>query len=46
MVTSSFHTNFDQYPRDYRLGWLQPIVAAWLRRVHNRTLRTFAPTRA
>jgi len=43
-VTSSFHTNFDQYTRDYRVGWLQPLVAAWLRRVHNRTLRTFAPT--
>ena len=44
-VTSSFHTNFDQYTRDYRLGWLHPIVAAWLRYVHNRTLRTFVPTR-
>ncbi len=44
-VTSSFHTNFDQYTRDYRLGWMKPAVAAWLRRVHNRTLRTFVPTR-
>jgi len=44
-VTSSFHTNFDQYTRDYRIGWLKPIVAAWLRHVHNRTLRTFVPTR-
>jgi glycosyltransferase involved in cell wall biosynthesis len=44
-VTSSFHTNFDQYTRDYRLGWLKPVVAAWLRRVHNRTRRTFVPTR-
>ncbi|MEI6715385.1 MAG: glycosyltransferase family 1 protein [Verrucomicrobiota bacterium] len=43
-VTSSFHTNFDQYTRDYRIGWLKPIVSAWLRRIHNRTLRTFAPT--
>ena len=43
-VTSSFHTNFDQYTRDYRIGWLKPVVAAWLRHVHNRTLRTFAPT--
>ncbi|MDB6114275.1 MAG: mgtA 2 [Lacunisphaera sp.] len=43
-TTSSFHTNFDQYTRDYRLGWLKPIVSAWLRRVHNRTLRTFVPT--
>lgn len=44
-VTSSFHTNFDQYTRDYRLGWIKPVVAAWLRRVHNRTRRTFVPTR-
>ncbi len=44
-VTSSFHTNFDQYTRDYRIGWMKPVVAAWLRRVHNRTLRTFVPTR-
>ncbi|HET7537978.1 MAG TPA: glycosyltransferase family 1 protein [Candidatus Didemnitutus sp.] len=44
-VTSSFHTNFDQYTRDYRVGWLRGIVAAWLRRVHNRTFRTFVPTR-
>ncbi len=43
-VTSSFHTNFDQYTRDYRIGWLKPIVAAWLRHVHNRTLLTFVPT--
>jgi len=45
-VTSSFHTNFDQYTRDYRIGWLKPFVAAWLRHVHNRTLRTFVPTRS
>jgi glycosyltransferase involved in cell wall biosynthesis len=43
-VTSSFHTNFDQYTRDYCIGWLKPVVAAWLRHVHNRTLRTFVPT--
>jgi glycosyltransferase involved in cell wall biosynthesis len=43
-VTSSFHTNFDQYTRDYRIGWLKPAVAAWLRHIHNRTLRTFVPT--
>ncbi|MET0263184.1 MAG: glycosyltransferase family 1 protein [Rariglobus sp.] len=43
-VTSSFHTNFDQYTRDYRIGWMKPVVGAWLRRVHNRTRRTFVPT--
>lgn len=44
-VTSSFHTNFDQYTGDYRIGWLKPVVAAWLRHIHNRTRRTFIPTR-
>jgi glycosyltransferase involved in cell wall biosynthesis len=43
-VTSSFHTNFHAYARHYRLRLLQPLVLAWLRRVHNRTQRTFAPT--
>lgn len=43
-LTSSFHTNFNQYTRDYRIGWLKPLVSAWLRYVHNRTLRTFVPT--
>lgn len=43
-VTSSFHTNFDQYTRDYRMGWIKPVVTAWLRYLHNRTMRTFVPT--
>uniref|UniRef100_UPI00404B6696 glycosyltransferase family 4 protein n=1 Tax=Cephaloticoccus sp. TaxID=1985742 RepID=UPI00404B6696 len=43
-VTSSFHTNFHAYTRDYGFSLLHPIVLWWLRRVHNRTLRTFAPT--
>ena len=43
-VTSSFHTNFHAYTRHYRFGPLRGIVLAWLRRVHNRTRRTFAPT--
>ena len=43
-VTSSFHTNFHAYARHYGIGPLNRVVLAWLRRVHNRTLRTFAPT--
>ena len=43
-VTSSFHTNFHSYARHYRLGWLRPLTLGWLRRLHNRTRRTFAPT--
>ncbi|MBL9218140.1 MAG: glycosyltransferase family 1 protein [Opitutaceae bacterium] len=44
-VTSSFHTNFHRYTHDYRFSWLFTLTAKWLRCFHNRTLRTFAPTR-
>lgn len=43
-VTSSFHTNFHSYAGHYRCPWLRPAALAWLRRVHNRTRRTFVPT--
>jgi glycosyltransferase involved in cell wall biosynthesis len=43
-VTSSFHTNFHAYTRHYGFGLARRIVLAWLRHVHNRTRRTFAPT--
>ena len=43
-VTSSFHTNFHSYTRHYGLGPLHHLVLWWLRHVHNRTARTFAPT--
>lgn len=43
-VASSFHTNFHAYTRDYGYALLRRPVLAWLRRVHNRTMRTFAPT--
>lgn len=43
-VTSSFHTNFHAYTRHYGCGIFGRAVLAWLRWVHNRTQRTFAPT--
>lgn len=43
-VTSSFHTNFHAYTRHYGYAQLHRFVLWWLRRVHNRTARTFAPT--
>ena len=43
-VSSSFHTNFHTYTRSYGFGLLHGITLAWLRHVHNRTRRTFAPT--
>jgi len=44
-VTSSFHTNFHAYTNHYGCGPLRFVALAWLRHVHNRTQRTFAPTR-
>ncbi len=43
-VTSSFHTNFHTYTHHYGFAPLHRVALAWLRHVHNRTLRTFAPT--
>lgn len=43
-VTSSFHTNFHAYMRHYKLPLLRKLALGWLRHVHNRTRRTFAPT--
>lgn len=45
-VSSGFHTNFDRYSRHYGFGWLQPVVAAYLRRFHRRTALTLVPTAA
>jgi glycosyltransferase involved in cell wall biosynthesis len=43
-VTSSFHTNFHAYTRHYKISIFQDVALAWLRYVHNLTLRTFVPT--
>ena len=43
-VTSDFRTNFDRYSRYYRLGFLGPLIGAYLRNFHNATDRTFVPT--
>lgn len=43
-TTSDFRTNFHQYSRYYGIGWLEPAIRAYLRRFHNRTQRSFAPT--
>ncbi len=43
-VTSGFHTNFHAYAQHYGFGLMRGWVLAWLRRLHNRTARTFVPT--
>ncbi len=43
-VVSEFHTNFHSYSRHYGLGWLEGLVAAHLRRLHNRSRMTLVPS--
>ncbi|HWP19340.1 MAG TPA: glycosyltransferase family 1 protein [Burkholderiaceae bacterium] len=43
-ATSDFRTNFHQYSHYYGFGWCEPMVSAYLRRLHNATDRTFVPT--
>jgi glycosyltransferase involved in cell wall biosynthesis len=45
-VTSGFHTNFDHYSTHYGLGWLRPMIAAYLRGLHRKTGATLVPTSA
>lgn len=43
-VTSGFHTNFHEYMKHYKLPILERMVGGFLKKTHNRTLRTFAPS--
>ena len=43
-VTSGFHTNFHKYMRHYRLPIMSKLTEHFLKKTHNKTLRTFAPT--
>ena len=43
-VTSSFHTNFHAYTQHYKIAPLKRAAIGWLKYVHNRTQKTFAPT--
>jgi glycosyltransferase involved in cell wall biosynthesis len=43
-VVSGFHTNFHEYMRHYKLPVLEKMVRGFLRKTHNRTRRTFAPS--
>lgn len=45
-TTCDFRTSFHVHSRHYRLGWLQPAVLAYLRRLHAMATRSFVPTRA
>lgn len=42
-VVTGFHTNFQQYLSYYRLPGLEPLATAYLRTIHNWSLRTYVP---
>lgn len=44
-IVSGFHTNFHEYMKHYRLPILEKMVRSFLRKTHNRTRLTFAPSR-
>lgn len=44
-VASGFHTNFHQYMEQYRMGGLQPVAMAYLRRFHQRADCTLTPSK-
>ncbi|MGL4400052.1 MAG: glycosyltransferase [Luteolibacter sp.] len=43
-VATGFHTNFHQYMEQYRMGGLQPMAMAYLRRFHQRADCTLTPS--
>lgn len=45
-VVTEFHTNFHAYSRHYGFGWLEGLVAAHLRRLHNHGQMTLVPSAA
>ena len=45
-VTSSFHTNFQNYSSHYGIGFLRGPIEVYMRWLHNRTMATLAPTHA
>jgi len=43
-IVSGFHTNFHEYMKHYKLPVLEKLVGGFLKKTHNRTRRTFAPS--
>jgi glycosyltransferase involved in cell wall biosynthesis len=43
-VTADFHTNFHSYSKHYGIGWLKAPIIAYMRKFHNKALRTLVPT--
>ncbi|RPJ48025.1 MAG: glycosyltransferase family 1 protein [Betaproteobacteria bacterium] len=43
-IATDFHTNFHSYTAHYGVGWLKKPITAYLRKFHNKALRTLVPT--
>lgn len=43
-TSTGFHTRFDDFARFYGVGWLTPLVFAWLRHFHAHSAATLVPT--
>ena len=43
-ISSSFHTNFDDYAKHYRIGLFKGMAQRYLRRFHNQTRVTMVPS--
>lgn len=43
-VLASVHTRFETYPRYYHLGFMEPVVEAWLRKLYHRCDALVAPS--
>lgn len=43
-VLASVHTRFETYPRYYHLGFMEPAVEAWLRKLYRRCDALVAPS--
>ncbi len=44
-AATGFHTRFDEYMRDYGVGFLAGAALRWMRRFHNSADATLVPTR-
>ncbi len=45
-VLASVHTRFETYPRYYKLGFLEPAVEAWLRRLYRKCDALVTPSQS
>lgn len=43
-VATGVHTRFDEYTRDYGVGFLQPLALRWMRSFHNTSAAALVPT--